>query len=136
MNSRHRTSAPTDVWDILLDCESYPDYMGGVNEVEIIDTEGPRRTSSWVVELKGSEMEWEQEDLIDPDRQRIEFHQVDGDLNVYQGYWQIHRDAEGGELELNVEFDIGLPLVAEMIHPAIAKALEGYAGSIVTQAAQ
>ncbi|MEV0296204.1 SRPBCC family protein [Nocardia sp. NPDC050710] len=136
MNSRHQTAVPADVWEVLLDCESFPDYMGGVNEVEILAVDGLRRTSSWVVELKGSEMEWEQEDLIDAERHRIEFRQVDGDLHTYQGYWQIHADAEGGELELNVEFDIGLPLVAEMIHPAIAKALEGYADSIVTQAAQ
>ncbi|WP_433684885.1 type II toxin-antitoxin system RatA family toxin [Nocardia sp. CA-119907] len=136
MNSRHQTAAPADVWEVLLDCESFPDYMGGVNEVEILEEDGPRRTSSWVVELKGSEMEWEQEDLIDAERHRIEFRQTDGDLQSYHGYWQLHEDGAGGELELNVEFDIGLPLVAEMIHPAIATALEGYANSIVTRAAR
>ncbi|MEU1205275.1 SRPBCC family protein [Nocardia sp. NPDC005825] len=133
MTSRHALSCrPERLWDVLLDCASYPAYMTGVNEVEILDDEGERRTSSWVVELKGSEMEWEQEDVISADQRRIEFRQLDGDLAEYQGYWQVHPN----ELELSVEFDIGMPLVAEMIHPAIAKALEGYAGSIVARAEQ
>jgi len=133
MNSRLPMSCePQEVWDVLLDYKSYPEYMSGVNEIEILDEDGDRRTSSWIVELKGSEMEWEQEDHISADDRRIEFHQTDGDLNSYQGYWQVHAT----ELEVSVEFDIGLPLVAEMIHPAVAKAIEGYAGAIVARAEQ
>ncbi|WP_433665943.1 type II toxin-antitoxin system RatA family toxin [Nocardia sp. CA-136227] len=133
MTSRHALTCPPEhLWDVLLDCTSYPDYMTGVNEVEILDDEGERRTSSWLVELKGSEMEWDQEDVISVEQRRIDFRQLDGDLAEYQGYWQVHAN----ELELSVEFDIGMPLVAEMIHPAIAKALEGYAGSIVARAEQ
>lgn len=123
---------PEQVWDALLDYTSYSDYMAGVNKIEILDEDGGRRTSSWTVELKGSEMEWEQEDRISIEDRRIEFHQTDGDLNSYEGYWQVHAN----ELEVSVEFDIGLPLVAEMIHPAVAKAIEGYAGAIVARAEQ
>lgn len=131
MNSRHPIACPPQqLWRVLLDCSAFPDYMDGVHTVEVLDHVGERRTSSWVVELKGSEMEWEQEDLISEDRRRIEFGQTDGDLELYRGYWQVHAD----ELELSVDFDIGMPLVAEMIHPAIARALEGYAGSIVARA--
>ncbi|MFE3194142.1 type II toxin-antitoxin system RatA family toxin [Nocardia sp. NPDC059240] len=133
MTSRHAMSCPPEqLWSVLLDYAAFPEYMTGVNDVEILDDEGTRRTSSWVVELKGSEMEWEQEDVISVEHRRIEFRQTDGDLAVYQGYWQIHPE----ELELSVEFDIGMPLVAEMIHPAIAKALDGYAGSVVAHAEQ
>ena len=131
MNSRlPMTCDPKLVWDVLLDYTSYPEYMTGVNEIEILDEDGETRTSSWIVELKGSEMEWEQEDRISAENRRIEFHQTDGDLNSYEGYWQVHAN----ELEVSVEFDIGLPLVAEMIHPAVAKAIEGYAGAIVARA--
>ncbi|MFB8005704.1 type II toxin-antitoxin system RatA family toxin [Nocardia sp. NPDC056000] len=133
MTTRHAVSCGAEqVWDVLLDYASFPEFMTGVNEVEILDDEQGRRTSSWVVELKGSEMEWEQEDVISAETHRIEFRQTDGDLAVYHGYWQVHPDA----LELSVLFDIGMPLVAEMIHPAVAKALEGYAGSVVARAEQ
>jgi ribosome-associated toxin RatA of RatAB toxin-antitoxin module len=133
MNARlPMTCEPGQVWDVLLDYTSYSDYMDGVNKIEILDEDGGRRTSSWTVELKGSEMEWEQEDRISIADRRIEFRQTDGDLNDYEGYWQVHAN----ELEVSVEFDIGLPLVAEMIHPAVAKAIEGYAGAIVARAQQ
>ncbi|MER7664891.1 MULTISPECIES: SRPBCC family protein [unclassified Streptomyces] len=136
LHTTHRgAGTPDHLWKVLLDIEAFPSYMEGVNEVEITEEDGDRRTSSWVVELKGSEMEWDQEDVIDADRRRVEFRQTDGDLANYEGYWQIVEDAEGVGLELKVEFDIGLPMVAEMIHPAVAKALEGYQQGIVEQSA-
>ncbi len=134
LHTTHRgAGTPDQLWKVLLDIEAFPSYMEGVNEVEVTGEDGGRRSSSWVVELKGSEMEWDQEDVIDAERRRVEFRQTDGDLAEYTGYWQVVEDAEGVGLELNVEFDIGLPMVAEMIHPAVAKALEGYQQGIVGQ---
>lgn len=126
---------PEQVWKVLVDCEAFPEFMEGVNEVTITGEDGGRRTSSWIVELKGSEMEWDQEDVLDPTRRRWEFRQSDGDLAHYEGYWQVAEDPEGVALELKVEFDVGLPMVADMIHPAVAKALEGYQRGIVNQSA-
>ncbi|MFC4329077.1 type II toxin-antitoxin system RatA family toxin [Streptomyces andamanensis] len=123
------------VWKVLTDCEAFPDFMEGVNEVTVNGEDGDRRTSSWVVELKGSEMEWDQEDVLDPERRRWEFRQSDGDLAHYEGYWQVVEDGGTVALELKVEFDVGLPMVAEMIHPAVAKALERYQRDIVEQSA-
>lgn len=134
LNTTHvGACTPEALWAVLLDCESYPSYMDGVHEVTVTADEGDRRTSAWVVELKGSEMEWEQRDEVDADRRRLSFRQVDGDLAHYEGYWEVTPSGEGAALELNVEFDIGLPLVAEMIHPAVAKALEGYQLAIIDQ---
>ncbi|MET7615516.1 SRPBCC family protein [Streptomyces sp. NPDC005408] len=134
LHTTHKSAGtPDQVWKVLLDCEAFPSYMEGVNEVTITGEEDGRRTSSWVVELKGSEMEWDQEDVIHPDLRRLEFRQTDGDLAHYEGYWQVVEGSDGVGLELNVEFDIGLPMVAEMIHPAVAKALEGYQQGIVSQ---
>ncbi|WP_438453318.1 type II toxin-antitoxin system RatA family toxin [Streptomyces asiaticus] len=120
------------VWKVLLDCEAFPTFLDGVNEVTVTGEEAGRRTSSWVVELKGSEMEWDQEDVIDVERLRWEFRQTEGDLAHYEGYWQVLEDTEGVALELNVEFDIGLPMVAEMIHPAVAKSLRAYQQRILS----
>ncbi|MFF3850480.1 type II toxin-antitoxin system RatA family toxin [Streptomyces sp. NPDC002328] len=131
--TRRGAGTPEQVWKVLRDIEAFPDFMEGVNEVTVTGEDGDRRTSSWIVELKGSEMEWDQEDVLDPERRRWEFRQTEGDLAHYQGYWQIHEDEAGTALELSVEFDIGLPMVEEMIHPAVAKALEGYQQEIIDQ---
>ncbi|MFJ9739223.1 type II toxin-antitoxin system RatA family toxin [Streptomyces sp. NPDC101166] len=133
--TRRGAGTPEQVWKVLRDIEAFPGFMEGVNEVTVTGEDGDRRSSSWIVELKGSEMEWDQEDVLDPMRRRWEFRQTEGDLAHYEGYWQIHEDEAGTALELNVEFDIGLPMVEEMIHPAVAKALEGYQQEIIDQSA-
>ncbi|MFF7855195.1 SRPBCC family protein [Streptomyces sp. NPDC007904] len=135
----HRTvtgpATPDQVWKVLLDVEAFPGFMEGVNEVAVTVEDGDRRRSSWLVELKGSEMEWEQEDVLDHAGRRWEFRQTDGDLAEYEGYWQVTEDPAGVALELKVEFDIGLPMVADMIHPAVARALEGYQQGVLGESA-
>ncbi|AXG81614.1 type II toxin-antitoxin system RatA family toxin [Streptomyces paludis] len=129
------TATPEQVWKVLLDSEAFPAFMEGVSEVTVIDRDGERSGSSWVVELKGSEMEWDQEDVLDHAGRRWEFRQTEGDLAQYEGHWQVSEDPGGAALELKVEFDVGLPMMAEMIHPAVAKALERYQQAIVAQSA-
>lgn len=129
-------ATPEAVWDVLVDYAAYPGFMAGVREVTITEDGGETRESSWVVELKGSEMEWEQADTIDAANRRVGFRQTDGDLAHYEGYWQVTEHADGAALELRVAFDVGLPLVAEMIHPAVAEVLEGYQKSIIERAAR
>ncbi len=134
LHTTHTAVGTADqVWKTLLDFESYPSYMDGVKEVTVEDEDGDTRSSSWLVELKGSEMEWEQADTVDHEARRLAFRQTDGDLAQYEGYWQVSATDDTVALELSVEFDIGLPLVAEMIHPAVAKALEGYQLAILEQ---
>lgn len=135
MHGLHNTvmgsGTPDAMWKVLLECESFSGFMEGVHEVTIVDQDGDRRTTGWVVELKGSEMEWEQEDLLDRAERRWTFRQTDGDLAHFEGYWQVVEEAGGVGLELKVEFDVGLPMLADMIHPAVVKALTGYQQEIV-----
>jgi ribosome-associated toxin RatA of RatAB toxin-antitoxin module len=137
MHVLHNTAlgagTPEAVWKVLLDCESFAGFMEGVHEVTITGEDGDRRTTDWLVELKGSEMEWEQQDVLDHARMRWEFRQIDGDLAHYEGYWQVVEENDGVGVELKVEFDVGLPMLADMIHPAVAKALEGYQQEIVNR---
>ncbi|MFG2791798.1 type II toxin-antitoxin system RatA family toxin [Streptomyces sp. NPDC048419] len=130
-NTALGSGTPDAVWKVLVDCEEFAGFMEGVHEVTITGGDGDRRTTDWVVELKCSEMEWQQEDLLDHAERRWTFRQTDGDLAHYEGYWQVVEDAEGVGLELKVEFDVGLPMLADMIHPAVAKALESYQHEIV-----
>jgi uncharacterized membrane protein len=114
------------VWRELLDSESFPQYMEHVQAVRIEDGATDfRRISDWSVLLKGSELQWRELELIDHDKCRIDFEQVEGDLAYFTGYWHV-RDAEDGatEVELYVSFDIGIPLLADMLNPVAARALE------------
>ncbi|SBT41772.1 type II toxin-antitoxin system RatA family toxin [Micromonospora auratinigra] len=124
---------PALVWAALLDSESYASYMAEVREITVVEWVGDRRVSRWSVLLKGSELEWEEEEFIDHDRRRIEFRQIDGDLAYFTGHWQVSADDRGTVAELHVEFDIGIPMMSEMLNPVAARALEDNSRAILEQ---
>lgn len=132
VKTAHLTDQPADrVWQVLLDCEAFPTYMPEVSRVELVSDDGSRRVGRWAVLLKGSELEWEEEEFVDHDRRRIEFRQIDGDLDYFNGHWQVTETPDGTLVELDVDFDIGIPLMADMLNPVAAKALQDNSQAIL-----
>ncbi|SCL26616.1 Ribosome association toxin PasT (RatA) of the RatAB toxin-antitoxin module [Micromonospora nigra] len=132
VTTSHTSDAdPGEVWSALLDSESYASYMAEVRAISIVEWTGDRRVSRWSVLLKGSELEWEEEEFIDHERRRIEFRQIDGDLAYFTGHWQVSTDERGTTAELHVEFDIGIPMMSEMLNPVAARALEDNSRAIL-----
>ncbi|SDH49140.1 Ribosome association toxin PasT (RatA) of the RatAB toxin-antitoxin module [Actinokineospora alba] len=132
VHTKHTTDRPpADVWAAVLDCESFPTYMAEVVDVRLLEDEGARRLARWSVLLKGSELEWEEEEVVDAERMRIDFQQLDGDLAYFAGYWQVSAVGDATLVELYVDFDIGIPLMADMLNPVAARALEDNAKGIL-----
>lgn len=115
------------VWAAILDVESFPDYMPNVLRAEVVSLsdDGRERVSSWSARLKGSVLEWVEHERIDHGRRLIEFTQVDGDLDVFRGTWQVTPgdDDTVTTVRLQAEFEIGIPLLADMLDPVAARAL-------------
>ncbi|MEV7013779.1 SRPBCC family protein [Streptosporangium sp. NPDC051022] len=135
VTTSHTSTEPAQrIWEVLLDCEEFPSYMDEVVDVTILDRSGSNRTSRWAVLLKGSELEWVERDTVDHERRRIEFEQIEGDLAYFDGYWQVTDDGAGQTtIELHVEFDIGIPLMADMLNPVAARALEENSKAILNR---
>ena len=120
-----------DVWSTILDILAYPTFMENVEATAILDDDGVHRTSSWSVLLKGSVLEWTEAEVIDPGNGRITFNQVDGDLDVFDGHWQVDRVGDETHVSMIVEFEIGIPLMADMLNPVAARALPRQLGADV-----
>lgn len=121
-------SAPAHaVWAQVKDVEAYPQFMENVRSVAIIDhADGATRTTRWSTLLKGSVLEWTEVEVIDDASLRIEFQQLDGDLDLFEGHWQLTASsATKTRVELAVAFEIGIPLLADMLNPVAARALKG-----------
>ena len=114
-----------DVWRLVRDVEAYPEYMENVETVAVTADDGAgHREVAWSVLLKGSVLEWQQSETVFAEQFRIEFQQLDGDLDRFDGYWQLD-DVDGAtEAELLVDFEIGVPLLAAMLNPVAERALE------------
>ena len=114
-----------DVWDAVVAIDRYPASMDNVRSVEILDDdrEGKRR-SVWSVLLKGSILEWEEVETVDSQRLTMTFEQVAGDMERLDGEWVVSPQGDARtSVRLRVSFDIGIPLLADMLNPVAQRAL-------------
>src|SRR4051795_10246112 len=113
------------VWEAVVDVERYPDTMANVRWVEIREVESREgRRTAWSVTLKGSILEWEEREPLRHERHTIEFHQLKGDMEVFTGSWVLdERAADLTHVRLETEFEIGIPLLADMLNPVAQRAL-------------
>jgi ribosome-associated toxin RatA of RatAB toxin-antitoxin module len=82
------------------------------------------RRSAWSIILKGSILEWEEEDYIDRDSLEVTFAQTSGDLEVFDGKWALHElDSGLTKVTFDVSFEIGIPLLADMLNPVAHRSL-------------
>lgn len=112
------------VWATLCDFERYPDFMKDVLEVTVERVSAAEIISHWRVLLNGSELSWTERDRLTADH-RIVFEQIDGDLEVWRGEWRLVSKAGDGALsvELSVTFDLGIPSLADVLHPIGERAI-------------
>ncbi|GAB3654646.1 type II toxin-antitoxin system RatA family toxin [Streptomyces sparsus] len=129
-----RIAAPVEqTWHAVSRIEDYADYMDSVNSVRLAETSGDVRISEWSVMLKGSVLEWVEEDTLDHAARTMAFRQRTGDLDHFSGYWKVEPDTDGGSLvTFLTEFEIGIPLLADMLDPVAAKALRDNAQQMLT----
>ncbi len=114
------------VWDAVVDVERYPESMENVRSVELraVESRELRRTA-WSVILKGSILQWEEEEHLDHDQRVIRFHQVKGDMEVFTGEWVLEeRGSALTNVRLQITFEIGIPLLADMLNPVAQRSLQ------------
>lgn len=116
---------PADrVWELVRDVEAYPRLMEPVRSLRVLE-EGPDWVvTAWEVELKGSILKWTEHEQRDEERRRLTYHQIEGDLEQFDGYWQVTElSAEVTEAILIVRFEIGIPMLREMLDPVAERAI-------------
>ncbi|MEH1014238.1 SRPBCC family protein [Micromonospora sp. CPCC 206060] len=118
-----RGAAIDDVWNVVSAFERYPAVMPNVLSVDILERSGREAVSAWRVLLDGTEMTWEERDVFDAPH-RITFNQVDGDLAVFRGDWQLTDLGDRVRVELTLEFDLGIPSLSAVLDPLGAQAIE------------
>jgi coenzyme Q-binding protein COQ10 len=117
------------VWDLICDAESYPKLMESVLAITVVsETPGPDGTmdtvADWEVVLKGSILKWRERDHRDPAARRVTYSQVSGDMERFEGFWQVRKVSdEVTEAELVVDFEIGIEMLRPMLEPVAVRAV-------------
>lgn len=118
--------APADtVWEAVLDIERYPQLMTNVVAVRIEEWEEETiRRSEWAMIIKGATLVWRDREWIDHAERSVRFEQVSGDLERFEGSWVLTERAPGViHVQLRIAFEIGVPLLADMLNPVAKRAL-------------
>jgi hypothetical protein len=87
--------------------------------------------SQWEVTFRAGLLRWTEEDTFDPGALTITFHQLEGDIAVFDGSWQCVDAAQGSEVVFSACLDLGIPSLADALEPIAVRTLVANIISIV-----
>jgi ribosome-associated toxin RatA of RatAB toxin-antitoxin module len=122
----------SDVYATLADFERYPTLCEAVQKVAVTERSGNRTVSHWEVTFRAGLLCWTEEDTFDPGALTIAFHQLEGDVAVFDGTWQCADAAQGSEVLFSADLDLGIPSLADALEPIAARTLIANIVSIVS----
>ena len=121
----------SDVYATLANFELYPTLCDAVQKVAVTEVSGNVTVSQWEVTFRAGLLRWTEEDTFDPDALTITFHQLEGDIAVFDGSWQCVDAAQGSEVLFSARLDMGIPSLASALEPIAARTLIANIISIV-----
>ena len=121
----------SDVYATLADFERYPRLCEAVQNVTVTDVSEHLTVSQWEVTFRAGLLRWTEEDTLDPSALTITFHQLEGDIAVFDGSWQCVDTAHGSEVLFVATLDMGIPSLADALEPIAARTLTDNIVSIV-----
>ncbi|MER8088127.1 SRPBCC family protein [Streptomyces sp. NPDC094048] len=134
------TENPSAAFETIADFTRFADIA---EDIHVVETHGPTapdapRDSDWEVNFRRGIMRWNEAEILDPEKLRIEFDQTDGDFEEFRGSWQLTPAGSGIEVRFEVTYDFGIeslvgimdPIAERVIKRAICAVLEGLFGSI------
>ncbi len=109
------------VYELAKDQEHFPQFMPDVETVTILERRADGVISRWKTLVEEAPIEWTEEDRFDDAALRIDYKLIEGDLDKFEGAWTFeHRDGQT-HVVLGVDYDFGVPTLAELIGPTLEK---------------
>ena len=122
VETRIEVDAPAQaVYELAKDQERFPQFMPDVESVTVLRRQADGVVSHWKTLVEEAPIEWTEEDVFDDAALRIDYKLVEGDLDKFEGAWTFeHRDGVT-HVVLGVDYDFGVPTLAELIGPTLEK---------------
>ena len=109
------------VYELAKDQERFPEFMPDVETVRVLERYPDRVISRWKTLVEEAPIEWTEEDRFDDVGLRIDYALLEGDLDTFQGAWTFEERDGLTHVLLTVEYDFGVPTLAELIGPTLQK---------------
>jgi len=112
------------VYELAKDQERFPQFMPDVETVKVLERYPDRVISRWKTLVEEAPIEWTEEDRFDDVNLRIDYELLEGDLDTFEGAWTFEERDGLTRVVLGVEYDFGVPTLAELIGPTLHKKVQ------------
>ncbi|HET9343318.1 MAG TPA: SRPBCC family protein [Candidatus Eremiobacteraceae bacterium] len=112
------------IYALAKDLERYSDFMPDVEYVKVLSRDGNTAVSRWKTLVEEAPIEWTEEDVFDDVNTRIDYKLIEGDLDKFEGAWTFDERDGVTHVSLGVDYDFGVPTLAELIGPILHKKVE------------
>ncbi len=109
------------VYELAKEQERFPEFMPDVETVVVLERHADRVVTRWKTLVEDAPIEWTENDRFDDQRLRIDYALIEGDLDTFEGAWTFEQDGDVTRVVLSVEYDFGVPTLAELIGPTLEK---------------
>jgi coenzyme Q-binding protein COQ10 len=109
------------VYELAKDQERFPQFMPDVEKVTILERNPDGVISRWKTLVEEAPIEWTEEDRFDDTGLRIDYKLIEGDLDKFEGAWTFELRDGVTHVVLGVDYDFGVPTLAELIGPTLEK---------------
>jgi len=114
-----------DVYELAKEQERFPQFMPDVESVTVLERGDGFILTRWKTLVEEAPIEWTEEDRFDDARTRIDYKLTEGDLDKFEGAWTFEDNGDGTtQVVLTVEYDFGVPTLAELIGPTLQKKVQ------------
>ena len=117
-------SSPLEVYELAKKMDRYPDFMPDVEKITVLETGANRTVTEWVTNVEGIPICWTEEDLFDDVKTTINYRLIEGDLDKFEGTWTFLAKDGGTQVTLTVDFDFGMPTLADLLGPILKVKVE------------
>jgi coenzyme Q-binding protein COQ10 len=112
------------IYELAKDMERYPEFMPDVESVKVLEANGNQTVTRWKTLVEEAPIEWTEVDVFDDERTRIDYRLIEGDLDKFEGAWTFEERDGVTTVVLGVDYDFGVPTLAELIGPILQKKVE------------
>ncbi|MDE2483588.1 MAG: aromatase/cyclase [bacterium] len=125
VETRIAVAAPAArVYELAKEQERFPEFMPDVETVVVLERHPDRVITRWKTLVEEAPIEWTEEDRFDDGALRIDYKLLDGDLDTFEGAWIFEERDGQTHVTLGVEYDFGVPTLAELIGPTLHKKVQ------------
>lgn len=127
--AREAVSAKSqEAYAVVVDVGAFPNFMSNISACTVRSDEPGRKLVDWVMEIDGAELEWTEAIFYDDRACTAQFEAVEGIFSRFDGTWRVTDQADGALVELELEFELGLPeiedIIGDILHRKLAENAE------------